>query len=338
MKKLLIFLIFCNLLLISCRESKYKPKLLPEGNNYQTGKLEGKRFSDLYARYLGIKDGTRLGKVLTTDFKKNFSDMWSRKAERSHSKVVDAARDELVSKYEKSATYTTFEEYTDHLSGLVTDVQENLSWKIIVKEMKMKNSEINLAKKISLSISGKDIVAYIMTELMPSANGSLNRTFLDFLLRNAGQEYIEGIPALSDRKCSFGCYQFTEYAVFSNKKESRGASVINLALPKEKRIPGSVIYLRGSDHHKAAYLFAVYNICCLIRKLNQKEMAILESKWKSNKDELFLYCATAHHNPGRARDAARLWLKHGAFHPFEQSCSPRILYYAIKTRANLAAY
>ena len=159
---------------------------------------------------------------------------------------------------------------------------------------------------------------------------------MDFLLQYAGVEYIEDIPAMYDAKTSFGPYQFTEFALFDCGNQKRGASIANQAVTSGQKIPGSVIKLRGDDHYKAAYLFAVHNICLMVKKLNKKELQTLKNVWGNNRDDLFVFCATAHHLPGDAIKAARKWLDNKAKASFETSCNKRILPYAQKTRQNMA--
>lgn len=304
---------------------------------YATGKLEGKTLSDLYARYLGVSNKTKIGNRITIDFQKNFSNMWQKKNARCGSAVVKQASEKLVYEYDKSSTPISFSEYKDHTGNVVEVLKKGINWTKVKNIMRLSQKDAELVRDISLSFNGKDMTAYILAELMPSADGKLNVAMLDFILRNAGKEYIEGIPALYDSKTSFGPYQFTEYAVFSVRKDIRGASVINQAVTANQKIPGSVIRLRGDDHHRAAYLFAVYNLALMVKALNAHEKQELRKSWKKNRDDLFFYCATAHHSPVDARRAAKLWLDNDAKYSFEKSCNWHIASYAKKTRRNLAA-
>ncbi len=306
-------------------------------NKYPSGKLEGHKLSNLYADYLGLKDPTTIKDTITTNFQKNFANMWECKKDNCTSNVVTKAGEQLVAEYKTKRTYTTFTKYTAQISTVVINLKKSINWTKVAKATNISTTDAQLVKSICGSFTGKDMVAYAMTELMPSADGHLNIAMMDFLLRNAGREYVEGIPAMHDGKTSFGPYQFTEYAVFDTPKEDRGASVINTAVASGQKIPGSVIKLRGNDHHRAAYLFSVYNVCVLVKSLNTTQKKTLKLNWSANKDDLFYYCATAHHNPAAARKAAKIWLDNKVKHPFENSCGKRIAYYAKKTRKNLKA-
>jgi hypothetical protein len=305
---------------------------------YETGNLEGRKAGGLYASYFGIKPGTKIPETITTDFHQNLKTMWKKKIGRSPSPVVEETAKKLLGEYPEGQTKMSFSKYSSHITDVVDNVRDDIDWDSLRVLMHMSKKEASLAKKITGSFDGEDMAAYIMTELMPSADGKFNVEVMNFLLTNAGTEYIEGIPALGDCKTSFGPYQFTEYALFETPKEKRGASIINMAITnKRSKIPGSVCLLRGDDHHKAAYMFATYNVCMLVKACNKKRLETLDNVWRANKDDLFIYCATAHHLPAKARKAAKNWLHNKAKESFETSCSKRIEGYAIKTRANLKA-
>jgi hypothetical protein len=317
--------------------SAAKPLSTAVMEKYSTGTLEGRTLSDLYARYLGVGNRTIIGKYINIDFQRNFEAMWQKKNLRCNSTVVKQASQKLINEYSQHATFTSFNEYKNHVTVVVNELKRNINWGVVKNKTNLSQKDVDLVKAITVSFNGQDMTAYILTELMPSSDGALNVKMLDFILRNAGKEYIEGIPALYDQKTSFGPYQFTEYAVYATPREKRGASVVNEAVSANEKIPGSVIRLRGDDHHRAAFLFAIYNLCEMVKALNGTEKKVLESYWKRNKDDLFFYCATAHHNPAAARKAARTWLDHKMRYSFERSCNRRIVGYAEKTRKNLAA-
>ena len=182
---------------------------------------------------------------------------------------------------------------------------------------------------------GVDLVAYGMTEIMPSAEGDLNVKILEILLRNAGSNYMFTIPALYDRMLSLGFYQFTSYAVNSNA--GAGASKMNAFLPKTIQIPGSVIALRNGEHHRAAYLFALDNLANLSKKTNEKEFAALRKALKQKPGDIVTFMATAHHAPGLAIKSARNWLSKGAKSSLNDHLIGRLRPYGKKSDSNLAA-
>lgn len=61
-------------------------------------------------------------------------------------------------------------------------------------------------------ISGTTLMAYSMTEIMASHDGTENAKMYDFLLRTAGKEFIARIPSIHDGIYSIGPTQMTRHA------------------------------------------------------------------------------------------------------------------------------
>jgi hypothetical protein len=161
---------------------------------------------------------------------------------------------------------------------------------------------------ISKMLRGVDLVAYGMTELLPSSEGDFNVKFMRIILENAGSNYLMAIPAMSDMYLSFGLYQFTSYALRDDAERKAGVSKVNYFLPERYRIPGSVIKLRNGENHRAAYLFAVHNILMLVRNLNDKQLRNLDKVYKQKGGDIVTYVATSHHAPKLAQTAMISWL------------------------------
>lgn len=305
-----------------------------EGQTYNTGRLEGRVLADLYTAYTGIS-----GKVpakVSIDFHRQLKSMWVRKEKRSGQNSVVKKTSELLQKsyVEQAPTRMNLKEYLNWVDGILSEVKRSMNWELLGQIKGLSTQERKLVKEIAKSIDGRDLIAYGLTELMPSRDGKLNYLVLDFLLKNAGLEYVDRIPAMYDPKTSFGLFQFTEYALYDVPgKPKRGASIINQALPEEQKIPGSVSKLRGAQHYKAAFLFMIENIANLAnRRYNS-----LNSTWQNNKNDLVMFTATAHHMPVPALGAARRWLDNNARLAFYISCGRHLRKYALKTKANLEA-
>ncbi len=314
--------------------SEYRPNL----RSFQTGKLAGRKFSSLYSEYTGIS-GT-VPAVAQIDFGSQLEKLWKKKERRAgNSRVVAQTGRELREEYRETNHHLTESgAYTGEIEATVAEVRNSLNWQALGVIKKLSPDGLILLKKTAEKITGKDLLAYSLTEIMPSAEGSLNVKVLDFLLQNAGKEYYESIPAVYDAKISFGPYQFTEFALYDTGQEKRGASIVNQALPKDKQIPGSVSLLRGSNHHKAAFLFMLDNVANLIRTLNPEEFKVFTEQLASNKNDVVAFAATAHHGPGWANKYAHKWLKDKARHHYREYCSSHAYkLYAQKTEVNLAA-
>jgi hypothetical protein len=350
-----------------------EPEIIPAKKKYPSGKLKGKKLPNLFGTYTGApKD--KVGDTIEVDFNEQLRKMWSAKREwmikkskiperKVNNYVAVQTGRRLRSDYAKKRELATVKEYLQEIQIAIAEVKQNMDWQKLARIKGLVTEELELVKKISLAITEKDILAYALTELMPSADGDLNAEVLEFLLKNAGKGYVESIPAMYDKKTSFGPYQFTEFALYEKGNSRRGASVVNGALPDNVRIPGSVAKLRGSAHHKAAYMFMVDNICNLINrallekvhKTSQKGLfrrsgrenncfEVLNNKWPGSKEDIMVFTALAHHLPYPAQTIALNWLKSGGRGKVEDyvkiagSLAQRDLPgYAKKTRANLKA-
>ncbi len=312
---------------------------LPEKHNtptlYKTGRLAGQKFSSLYTTYTGIK-GIVPAEV-QIDFEYRLQEMWKQKNRKARGgKVVVNTGRKLRIEYSKGKNLENFQEYLKSVEDVVNDLKNAIDYATLGKIKHLAKEERGLVEEISRSITGKDVMAYCLTELMPTDRGALNKEVMDFLLKNAGSKFIESIPALGDAKTSFGPYQFTEFALYNTKMEKRGASIVNQALPQNKRIPGSVAKLRGMAHHKAAYLFVVNNIADLVHSVSWEQFSKLDQRYK-NKNDLIAFVATSHHAPGSARGFAKNWLSSKEYKPYSEFCKGHFVGYAKKTKSNLAA-
>ena len=306
--------------------------------------LQGKTINgDLYGAYTGVHGVA--GVSFNPDFFKQLAQLWDAKIEwmnqrKKKNPIVLEAKNMILKEYLSLAkpTRITLDEYTREADNSINFVNQNLNWAVVAQLKGLNESEIGLVKKISSTIIGKDLITYCLTEIMPSGTDGLkNKLVLDMLLRSAGREYVEFIPAMYDDRTSMGPYQFTMHALYSKDGETNGVSKINLALPDNKRITDSVMSLRGNDHHKAAYMFAINNIAELVGKLNRLERENMWKHYAEHEEDLVQFIATAHHLPSAAIKAAKRWLSNGCKHDFTRSCSSAIVSYAKKTAVNYVA-
>lgn len=311
---------------------------------YPTGNLAGNDVGGLYARYIE-HDGV-IPDTLTIDYANNLEKLWDYKVRESDNSVVRRTRNLLLQEYRKGDPgRMSLQGYQKIATKLSRQLHKEIDWQEVgslrlynYQRDAINQRKLNLLRSIASSIEGRSLLAYALTELMPTANGSLNRDFLDFLLRTAGRNFIESIPAIHDSKTSFGPFQFTDNALYDlGPNQKRGASVVNEALPSHEQVPGSVIKLRGNDHLKAAWLNAVNNLALFIRYLNDEQMATLEDNWRTDKLAIVQLIANAHHGPPATRQDGELWLDNGARKPFVVSTAGRFIDYAEKTRANYQA-
>jgi len=308
---------------------------------YQSGNLQGLRVNGLFGNYLGVEG--KIDEEISADFRDQLEKLWQKKLDRSNNSVVKATFSERVKPYidgTLTPTRISLDDYMKQASSSIQQVRDNLDWDIVQERVPLGNQadrKLNILKSITDQIDAKTLTAYALTELMPSEKAQTNISVLDFLLRNAGREYVELIPAMYDKFTSFGPYQWTQYAVFDANGETRGASRVNRAIPKELRIPGSVIYLKGNDHHKAAFLNAVANLGDMIAGLNDSQLKVLERVHKTRNKDITEFIAGAHHSPANARKIAKRWLDNDAKLEYLASCHRRHIAYARKTYQNWEA-
>lgn len=312
---------------------------------YEMGELSGWRLNNLYADYTGQERKERGEPVEPTPeiLKINFLDclrnMWSRKVDRSEgNRVVVRAQAELITEYEQSAITTmTLADYIAEAESTARDLRNQFDWRVIKDQEGISDSDVDMLRMLVQKIDGSMMVAYAMTELMPTSTGNLNAAMMEFLLQNAGREFIEMIPAMGDDLTSFGPFQFTSWALYQVDEERRGASRINASLPESARIKDSVIYLRGNDHIKAAFMFAVHNLSFLLKKITDTQKQILLAAAERDFLNVAKFMATAHHQPYDSLRFAKKWLDAGAIGGYEKYVEDRFIIYSDKTSNNLDA-
>src|SRR5258708_4726126 len=211
-----------------------------------------------------------------------------------------------------------FKSYQQDVQFSIEEIDRNIHWHKVGEILNLDDNHLALLKSITRALKPKHLTAYALTELMPSADGELNKNVMEFLLKSAGSRYVYSIPSTGDDEISFGPYQFT--------KKAPGTWKVNGALSESKRIPDHVAKFRGVAHHKAALLLAIYNLGCLIKQLNQREFKVLHEKWRDHITAITQFIAVAHHAPGPARSSAKRWLDAEAKHAFEVSVPDEKVY------------
>lgn len=313
--------------------------------SFDTGDLAGADMPEkLFTDYFGIEDG-KMPERLTVNFPERLIAMWAKKNERSHgNSKVKAVADAVLGEYCKNEpTPSSVEQFTAEADAVVKKVLENINWDAVRMLKGMSEPDIELVQKLLKDVSGANLTALCMTELMPSENGHINKGAFNLLLQHAGKEFVESVPALYDPLVSFGPYQFTAHALDGAAAEPVGASIINAALPERLRIPDTVGSLRGAAHHVAAILYMIDNACYLIGHLkNQRQdktvLTRLSNLAGEKPEDIALFLASAHHAPEAAIRTAEEWLKQAddeQARTFLTLCPPRIAKYASRMNKHL---
>jgi hypothetical protein len=332
---------------------------------YDMGKLAGKGAGGLTALYLNMKPGSVIEKQETIDFTMSVGDIWDAKVgvvQKKKPGWVDNTRrakvvfEKIYETQQHKNEFLSLEQLTNRMDVGVRDVNQSLDWKNLntldfneVNFTNLTESDVELVKKLSEKIDGTMLMAYVMTEIMPALKDhSLNMELLDFLSQNAGVLYLIVLAAMGDPYISNGPFQFTSFAVYDvSDKDKRGASAVNMLLPKGKRIGGSVISLKTIDDHiKAGQLFAVYNIAAFLSGLrrNQKSTKadqLIGTLWNHldtlDDDVILKYISAAHHLPGNARKALGRLVDNGFQKDFLDFADKGIKTYAKKSAGGHSA-
>lgn len=337
----------CALVLFGCGEKKpldrkeraaqIRKEVSGQAVTVDLSPIQGRNLSDLYAKFLGRQNGVVPGSA-PIDFEKNLAHLWAGKVERNDSSDSTQANvNKVLAYYHDNKSKMSLKKFVNLADTEVARAKTGVDWPRLCHVERLSGDRCRILQAISKGIVGKDIVAYGMTEIFPTADGRLNVTYLDILLRHAGAEYVDSLPAIHDGYLSFGLYQFTSFAIYDHGKEKRGASIVNQTMAESARIPGSVIFLRNGDHHRAAYMFAIHNIATLLRLANKKETTILGKLHGEHPDEIVQFIAIAHHLPGPAIKGARRWMASGMKKELRVSLGKVLGQYATKTQANLVA-
>ena len=282
--------------------------------NLPAGRLQGKTLSDLYASFLGLKEeGQRVGDSISLDPRHQIGRLWQRKlriaphtsapqemlraarlkAYKEQPEMFDLA-EMLYRSYDPMAPKSDLRAYKTRINNAIEPVRESVE-KLLREageRVRLSRDQAALVLEAQRRLGGKEFIAYSLAELMPAADGMLNTDVLDFLLRNAGEDFIGRIPAIYDKLISFGPYQFTHFALDG----THGASAVDRLLPRPF-LPPRVADLEGAQHHQAAYLFAVYNMVQLARRLDAQKLAAARHRIESVPIDVVVFTAVSHNKP-----------------------------------------
>ena len=327
----------------------YSPGLHRTTRLVNLSPLEGMRLGNLNAWYLGIEG--EAPDEAAINFAANLDSLWERKLDRGVTPATKDSFQRVLVRYRNSEPgLTTLPHFVEEVDSQVRLTHTSLNYDALCSawDERVRTSEskekhylhrdgCSLLRGIMGNITGRDLVAYGMTELFPARNGERNVRLMNVLLPNAGSEYLNSLPALGDPLLSLGLYQFTSHAVRHDASGAHGASMISQYAEAPYQIPGSVVSLSGNDHHRAAFYFATYNIANWIRHSTPEERNKLRVLFPKHMDQIAQFMAVAHHLPGPAISRARKWVRHDGKRPLVKYLGPSLTIYANKTRSNRAA-
>ena len=287
-----------------------------EPRSFAAGPLAETKISDLYAQYLGMdKLGADIGEHIVYSPKHALAMLLVAKIERANANekilaeqkaMLSAFAEHLYRGYNENGLKTDIVHYQAIIEKAISPVRTALekSFKSGPATHSLRSQEqIDLVVEAQKYIGGKELIAYSLTELMPSHNGLFNKIFLDFLLRSAGEDFVERIPSMNDSLISFGPYQMTNLPF----EEGRfGVKYVDEHL-NTKFLPTNVSDLSGVQHHQAAYLFMVGNLMNLTSKLSSQQVHEMSRVIKEEPLVVTLFAALSHHSPAGGRAAMKAY-------------------------------
>lgn len=326
--------------------------------------IPGGNYSDLYAAYLwhftkdekwNIAFGTT--SIWDTIYvPKNVDRMMDllrqKKFQRKNVKDFVVAKDfydDVVAKKDfNKSLKSDIQEYRNDIKRSVNSVVANFDFKKAGVDTKNNNKSTRnddkqlLWEKMIKWIDENVILSYNMTEFFPSwaPAGKVEYWMLDHMLKQYGKDFIFYIPAMADDYASFWPYQFTSLALADLPWKAVWVSVMNGYLPKEIKVPGSVTKLRNDDHHRAAVLFAMYNLRSLIIKMDDSSVnTLLKKDIKKLRSTLAQIIAIWHNMPGDLARVANIIssVVRNDYKLFHSMKGRHTEWYAKKTYANYLA-
>lgn len=283
--------------------------------SYATGVLRGHKVAGLLSMYFGLKDGQQIPETLNVDFKRVLADMWTVKYQRTLQlrretalkklplDTALSAEDErsieikaqnmaqlgadIVKEYDAvNAKKTSIGQLVSEMQKSIDGVEKKPLYGELCKGMD--GACVPLMQKIVESVNSREMLAFMLTEIMPTSDGKRNIEYVSFLLQNAGGDFIERIPALGDSLVSFGPFQLTHFPI----------NEIHRLKVAGQHVPVNVGNVRGVAHVQTAYVFAMINIAKAVKDIQAPE--ILTNHIGDIRESITSFIATAHHQPSVA--------------------------------------
>ncbi len=218
--------------------------------------------NNMYRGYASIDGGE-------PNYEKALKDLWAQKNSRWGNNFLEIA-EAINNEYDsKSSKKTTFHDYkqkiNEELENIVDDLKNNGFLSKFYNEDTMQGhpERKRFMENYLSAINGKAVMSYFLTELFPDINPAANIVFKNKLLKEAGEDFINNIPALSDSYLSMGPGQLTSYVI-----NPGGAPMLNRYLSDHNKIPQSMEEFSTSEHHiKGSILNLKHNAINLMNRL-----------------------------------------------------------------------
>ncbi len=304
-----------------------KPERRTREQVIDAGELAGKPCDhELFRLYFGLE-----GKTIPEKFKVNFvfqlaqldaaKNKWAK-----NNPVIKELGERHVEEYSKyESAPSSIEEFIAEAGS--NEITKQIDWEALGEGQGLGESDTLLVRRLAEAVSGQDLMALSITELMPSKNAETNVQAMELLLQHAGKEFVYRIPAIYDTQLSFGPYQFTPYALGERRGQKVGASVINPYVREDARVTEDLRTLSGVEHHKVAILNLVEDFCLLVKSLRVEPrdaaelLQKLETMLESSPKQIAVIAGAAHHAPTHAVEAIKTWFRQNMKKSYAECCA-----------------
>lgn len=254
-------------------DNKYNP--IPHADENIAKELYPSTLQDLVNQEIIVSDikdislalGTRYGRK-DVNFYRGMQDMWNAKRGINIKRELQKKRDNFLDKMRNVRTKSSLRGYRDR--QITHGVRETLQELHNNRGIEYQDWVRIFMRNVVGTISPNVLLGYNIQELLPPGidgkqiNPVFKAYFLDKLLKEAGEVFIEGYPARYDSMMSFGPFQMTNIAMPI-------ISQMNPYVGIKNRVPRYVQEFDGLQHHvSAAVMFAYSNWEILGKILGKK--------------------------------------------------------------------
>jgi len=284
--------------------------------------------------FLSGKNETTFDTISDIDFRDNLKVAWNQKMKNKPSSKKRAAwafNTSTIQKLDETDAFYSYplEQWVSDIDSIRNNIENEFDREKFQKVYRLNDEQLESLRKSFHKVSWKDLLAFVLTELCGDLPGKFSVEYLRLLSEKWWLEFIMYLPAIYDNYASFWPYQNTSFVV---QQWKWSASILSEQfLPKEHRIPWSMIYLTPQDQHKATLLNILFNYNLLIRKLSWKKLDTYDRLLDNQRNDCMQYISTAHHTPTHWLRAAERRINNWWRQDFAVSCWNRILTYANRT-------
>jgi hypothetical protein len=303
------------------------------------------RAQGLAVLYTRRQEGARFPESFETSFPENLKDLWNLKIERMKRHGRKDAEVEamiswgarLVEDYARhfahgAAGKGSFIRMLDDLTQIENGTVKATDWQKLHDEYGGVSAlDVQMLAAFAARTNGRALLAYGMTEVIPYT-GKNGIAFTDFLLKNAGQDFLLKIPSLGDDIPSVSFTQMTNIGL-------RGAKRAAVGLPERFALPSNVEALETLEDHTRATLFHGMNVLLGgIRKARiEGGGQSLENLKNLRGADFAAILGAYHYRPADATEALGRWLKSDRYEAYASYCPQEVRTYASKTATNYEA-